>query len=167
VGSVSTASSTKTLIEHWNGTKWAQLPSPNPPKVSGDISLFGVAGTSASNVWAVGEYASAGHYKTLIEHWNGRAWKLMTSPDPGSNNSLLSVTAPSARNAWAVGAYTSGKQKTLILHWNGRAWSRVPSPSPGQVSALGSVVATGASGVWAVGDTTTGGITRVLAAHCC
>jgi hypothetical protein len=88
-------------------------------------------------------------------------------PEPGSSNLLISVTATSARNAWAVGNYTHGKHTTLILHWNGRAWSRVASPSPGAVSALGGVAATGRSGVWAVGDSISGGITRVLVAHCC
>jgi hypothetical protein len=167
VGDFSTASGGRTLIEHWNGSKWARVPSPNPRNVTGDLSLDGVAGTSASNVWAVGSYTSGHRLKTLIEHWNGRSWKLGASPSPGSSNLLISVTATSARNAWAVGNYTHGKHTTLILHWNGRAWSRVASPSPGAVSALGGVAATGRSGVWAVGDSISGGITRVLVAHCC
>jgi hypothetical protein len=167
VGDFSTASGGRTLIEHWNGSKWARVPSPNPRNVTGDLSLDGVAGTSASNVWAVGAYTSGHRLKTLIEHWNGRSWKLVASPSPGSSNLLISVTATSARNAWAVGNYTHGKQTTLILHWNGRAWSRVASPSPGAVSGLAGVAATGRSGVWAVGDSFSGGITRVLVAHCC
>jgi hypothetical protein len=78
------------------------------------------------------------------------------------------VSATSAGNAWAVGLYVSSSgQKTLMLHWNGRAWSKVASPAPGQVSELNGVAVTGSSGVWAVGDSITGGITRVLAAHCC
>jgi hypothetical protein len=46
-----------TLILHWNGTTWAQVPSPSP----GDSSntLWGVAATSASNAWAVGDAASS------------------------------------------------------------------------------------------------------------
>ena len=126
-----------------------------------------MAGTSASNVWAVGTYAAGGHYKTLIEHWNGRSWNLVASPNPGTGNNLLSVSATSARSAWAVGTYvTNSKQKTLILRWNGRAWNRVPSPSPGQASALDGVAAAG-SGVWAVGNIRVGAMTSVLAAHCC
>jgi hypothetical protein len=167
VGDISTASGGKTLIEHWNGSKWSRVPSPNPRNVTGDIFLNGVAGTSASNVWAVGSYTSGHRLKTLVEHWNGRSWKLVASPSPGSSNLLISVTATSAHNAWAVGNYTRGKQTTLILHWNGRAWTKIASPSPGAVSGLGGVAATGRSGVWAVGDSISGGITRVLVAHCC
>jgi len=167
VGGFSTAGGSRTLIEHWNGTKWAQVRSANPRNSTGDTVLNAVAGTSASNVWAVGSYAS-GKNKTLIEHWNGRSWKIVASPSPGSANFLNSVTATSAHNAWAVGLYNSnGKQKTLILHWNGRAWSRVASPSPDGGSELTGVAATGSSGVWAVGDSSVPGMTRVLVAHCC
>lgn len=54
----------QTLIEHWNGTKWAQVPSPNP---DGDSSLAGVAATSSSNAWAVGNYATT-HSAALVLH---------------------------------------------------------------------------------------------------
>src|SRR5207248_7564803 len=41
-----------TLVEHWDGTAWSIVPSPNP--VSGDYSqLHGVA-ASGTDVWAVG-----------------------------------------------------------------------------------------------------------------
>jgi hypothetical protein len=104
----------------------------------------------------------------LIEHWNGRAWKVVASPSPGSSNFLNSVTVTSASNAWAVGFYEkNGKQKTLILHWNGRSWARAASPSPGDSSELSGVTATGPSGLWAVGDATFGATTQVLLAHCC
>jgi hypothetical protein len=168
VGGFSTSKGGKTLIEHWNGTKWAQVSSPNPRDLNGDIILDGVAGTSASNVWAVGAYASGGRLKTLVEHWNGRAWKIVASPSAGSFSALSAVTAASAHDAWAVGdSISQSKRKTLIEHWNGRAWSRVASPNPGAVSELASVAATGSSGVWAVGDFNSGGIGSVLVAHCC
>jgi hypothetical protein len=169
VGDISATGSSgeKALIEHWNGSKWARVPSPNPQDAKGDIFLNGVAGTSASNVWAVGGYTNGHRFKSLIEHWNGRSWKIVASPSPGTSDFLNSVTASSARSAWAVGDYTHGRQTSMILHWNGRVWSRVASPSPGAVSGFAGVAATGKSGLWAVGDTTSGGITHVLVAHCC
>jgi len=168
VGGFSTSKGSKTLIEHWNGTTWAQVPSPNPRDLNGDIILDGVAATSASNVWAVGAYAGGGRLKTLVEHWNGRVWKIVPSPSAGSFSALASVTTASARNAWAVGdSISQSKRKTLILHWNGRAWNRVASPSPGGSSELLGVAATVHQGVWAVGDWTSGGMGRVLVTHCC
>ncbi|HYK32036.1 MAG TPA: hypothetical protein VEV63_08740 [Streptosporangiaceae bacterium] len=164
VGSFSTASTTKTLIEHWNGKKWAHVPSPNPPNPVLDVVLDGVTATSPSDVWAVGSYTSRTGDKTLIEHWNGRAWKPVASPNPGASNDLFSVTASSATSALAVGTYVTGaRQKTLVVRWNGRAWTRVPSPSPGQANELASVAGNSASDIWAVGFADS----QVLATHCC
>ena len=168
VGTFITSSGPKTLIEHWNGTRWAQVPSPNPAGPLGEITLNAVAATSASDAWAVGAYTTGTTDKTLIEHWDGHTWKLVASPNPAPNNRLLSVAATSAGNAWAVGTRnTSTTQLTLILRWNGTAWKLVPSPSPGQLNELAGVAATSATDVWGVGFFTTGGLTQVLAAHCC
>lgn len=47
----------KTLILHWNGTKWSQVTSPNP---SGSSNIpSDVAGVGATDLWAVGEYHDA------------------------------------------------------------------------------------------------------------
>ena len=168
VGGYIASSGPKTLIEHWNGTKWSQVPSPNPAGPVGEIDLFGVAATSASNAWAVGTYSTGTTDKTLIEHWNGHAWTLVPSPNPAPRNSLLAVAATSAGNVWAVGTRTtSATEQTLIVRWNGTAWKPVPSPSPGQVNELTSVATTSATDVWAAGFFTTGGVSQVLAAHCC
>jgi hypothetical protein len=167
VGSFVTSSGPKTLIEHWNGTKWAQVPSPNPAGPLAEIELDAVAATSASDAWAVGAYNTNNTDKTLIEHWDGHTWKLVPSPNPAPHSRLVSVAATSAGNAWAVGTRTGTIQQTLILRWNGTAWKLVPSPNPGEVNALGGVATTSATDVWAVGSFTTGGLTQVLAAHCC
>jgi hypothetical protein len=64
----------KTLILHWNGTKWAQVTSPNPSTASNILS--GVAGVSSTDLWAVGEYRDTGtdSLESLILHWNGSTW---------------------------------------------------------------------------------------------
>ena len=103
----------KTVIEHWNGTAWARVPSANP-KPGGGI-LSGVAAVSASNAWAVGfDEDFAFGFEGVIEHWNGTSWTLVDSPLP--DGALYAVTAQSARDAWAVGG-------ALIEHWNGTRWS--------------------------------------------
>lgn len=106
------------LIERWNGTSWKQVPSPNPGSVNNDLS--GVAATSATSAWAVGFYSGrTGANRTLIQRWNGKTWKQVPSPNPGSSGSGLSaVAATSAANAWALGAYSNSTRgnKTLTLH---------------------------------------------------
>jgi hypothetical protein len=139
------ASTSMSLIAHWNGIAWKREPTSAPAR----SILNGVAATSASNVWAVG---STGSGKTLILHWNGTSWKPVPSPSPGTYASLASVAATSARNAWAVG--NAGPFKTLILHWNGTVWKQVPSPNPeigNYERFLTGVAVTSVSNAWAVG----------------
>lgn len=52
------------LILYWNGTKWARVASPNPG--SGN-SLYAVAASSGSNVWAVGRFIDDIH-ETFAVH---------------------------------------------------------------------------------------------------
>jgi hypothetical protein len=72
----------QTLILHWNGTAWAQVPSPNPGGSTGSSLLGSVYALSSSTAWAVEGYTTSpttsGH--TLVVHWNGTAWKQQASP---------------------------------------------------------------------------------------
>jgi hypothetical protein len=133
---------------------WSLQPSPNVRTFSN--FLAGVAATSASNAWAVGEYFKPGTGQTLIEHWNGQRWAAQPSPNASSADGLAGVAATSASNAWAVGSYQDGTapDRTLIEHWNGRSWAIQPSPSGGTgFSDLYGVAATSAANAWAVGRT--------------
>ena len=122
-----------TLTEHWNGKKWSKVASPGPNPGEGNI-LFGVSALTPAQAWAVGYNGTSLGPRTMVLRWNGKAWKRVHSPDPGSSFDVLDgVSAVSASDAWAVGNYSSdqgGTQITLILRWNGKAWTRVPSPSP-------------------------------------
>jgi hypothetical protein len=158
----------RTLIEHWNGTAWRQEASPSPGSPAHVQSLDGVTATSARNAWAVGRYRKGTTTKTLIEHWNGTAWRQEASLSPSGRSSLGGVAATSSSNAWAVGS-SNGGGKTLIEHWNGRGWAQVPSPNPGGVhgSFLLGVAATSATNIWAVGSYNNGTNLQTLALHCC
>lgn len=153
--SLRTSSATLTLIEHWNGTSWSVVPSPNVTQAYDALSS--VAVVSANDVWAVGSYANSVNSptRTLIEHWNGSTWSVVSSPNVGLGYSVLySVAAASANNIWAVGV--NGYTQTLIEHWNGSTWSVVPSPNVGSYSNYlesVAVVSPSVSDVWAVGYT--------------
>ena len=156
----------KTLIERWNGTAWRQIPSPNPATGGlGFNELTGVAATSAANAWAVGDYINNSDtaHRTLIEHWNGTAWKQVPSPNPSSTYSVLfGVTATSATNAWAIGQFNPiPGAKPLILHWNGITWKQVPSPNPGG-ALLSGITATSSANAWAVGGYSSNGHAKTL-----
>jgi hypothetical protein len=157
----------KALIEHWDGTAWSLVTAPVPALPAGSTlvtdSLSAVAATSATDIWAVGSYVlSPGSFfqrRSLIMHYNGTTWHVVTSPNGATPFELRGVTAIAADNAWAVGdaVATDGSgqpAQTLVMHWNGTGWSVVTSPSPASNATLASVSAASATDVWAVGHRT-------------
>jgi hypothetical protein len=126
----------QTLIEHWDGTSWTVVISPN-----GDTRqdvLTGVACASASNCWAVGYHYShmneAGlyFYETLVEHWDGSSWSIAASENTSATQNILyGVTCAATTNCQAVGYTTSntpvGPFQTLIEQWDGVSWKIVAS----------------------------------------
>ncbi len=65
------------------------------PYLSVPNRLYDVAGTSASDVWAVGLGSAS-----LIMHWDGSCWAVSYDQPVGY---FYSVSAVSASDAWAVG----------------------------------------------------------------
>jgi hypothetical protein len=152
------ANRSQTLIAHWNGSAWKQQSSPNPGTAGSALNtLSGMAATSSTNAWAVGYYNNGNGtpYKTLIAHWDGTAWKQVSSPNPGGRHGsvLRGVAATSATNAWAVGYYDNSvnRGQALIVHWDGTAWKQVPSPTPSGGGGLGGVASITGAHAWAVG----------------
>ena len=151
----------RTLIAHWNGSSWSEQSSPNPGGIAHVSQLLGVSATSATNAWAVGAFNNGTASGTLIEHWNGKTWKVAPSPNRrGTSGVLRGVDAVSATNVWAVGySYNGTGDLTLIEHWNGTAWKIVSSPNPlgpSHDNVLDGVTATSATNAWAVGWYTSG-----------
>jgi hypothetical protein len=150
--------SIQTLTEHWNGTKWSIVSSPNGSNSFN--SLNGVTAVSSNDVWTVGDSYNAQTQvgQTLIEHWDGTKWSVVSSPNGGTNDTLFGVAAASANDIWAVGISSTGValQKTLIEHWNGTQWSVVNSPSLKQHdNLLNGVAVISANDIWAVGVSST------------
>src|SRR5439155_2648324 len=153
VGTRVSATSARGLAEHWDGSSWSIVPTPQPPQPGG---LNAVDAVGADDVWAVGSYsADDGGPHPLVEHWDGAIWSLVPAPDGGTtSNDLTGVVALSADDVWAVGFTSSeGPNQTLIEHWNGAAWSEVPSPDQGTgENFLWAVAATSPTDVWAAGQ---------------
>lgn len=152
------------LAERWNGHAWTQVPSPNPAGKS-HTQLLGVSADGRDDAWMVGVYnGNDGDLpgRTLAEHWNGKSWTIVPTPNPGRSQghpsgALLGVAAISPRNAWAVGTYSdpaTGKPRSLLLHWNGKSWRQVTVPHlgpAGRPNVLFAVSASAAGNVIAVG----------------
>ena len=63
------------LIEHWDGTSWSVVSSPN---LTQGGFLSAVTAISTNNVWAVGEDDNLS--VDLVEHWDGTSWSVVSSP---------------------------------------------------------------------------------------
>ena len=159
VGGFERGQKSQTLVEHWDGTRWRHVESPNPGGRSRNDDLAGVTALSAQNAWAVGSFSNGQARQTLVEHWNGSDWNVRKSPNPGGQrrtDRLLAVDGSSRTNVWAVGFYGARSKvalRSLVLRWNGSAWRRVPSPNPGHNSenVLNGVAVLSPRDVWAVG----------------
>jgi len=146
----------ETLIEHYDGSAWTIVPSPNP--AAGQAStLNSVACVSSNDCWAVGYYVTASNsYLTLIEHYDGSTWSIVPSPNLSVTqaNFLTNVTCVTGTDCWAVGYYSNGTaQQPLIVHYDGIAWAVVSSPSssPVQTNFLNGVTCVSATDCLAVG----------------
>jgi hypothetical protein len=96
--------------------------------------LYGVGGSSTTDLWAVGA-------KGTILHGDGARWVPSKSP---VSTTLSSVSAVSVSDAWAVG-YAG-----TVIHWDGTAWTVEVSNTTDSLYAVwseaGYVVAVGGSG---------------------
>ena len=162
VGNYSNGTAGRNLIEHWNGKKWSVIPSPSVG--TGSNGLQAIRGTSASDIWAVGSaVTSYPSTVTVILHWNGQHWRVVTSPSvAGRPNFLNGVRPLSPSQAWAVGSVGDGTPaRTLILRWTSGHWRRVPSPNAGTSGNwLTGVRSISAADAWAVGTYYTGSATN-------
>lgn len=140
---------------------WKQYDTRSPDLAD---TLTSVVAVSANDAWAVGASAklpptgskksyNLSDFTTLIEHWDGKRWQIVQSPNGASGNGrLIGVAAVSANDVWAVGSSASPQGRyTLIEHWNGRQWSVVSSPNGNGDNELNAVAAVSANDVWAVG----------------
>lgn len=158
-----------TLIEHWNGSAWSVVPSPNSttPNASAD-ALYGVAAVSTNNVWAVGSYfdSKAQLWNTLIEHWDGTSWSVVPSPTPqGFGGQLNAVAVVSSGDVWATGA-DSSDSKGIAEQWNGSTWALVTLPSWTYQYQLQGIAAAAANDVTASGyGMVSNGLFQPMALH--
>src|ERR1700681_1513663 len=96
------------LIEHWNGTSWAEVAAPAPSPAAQSANLFALGYVDANNVYAAGATASNPFTsleldQTLIERWNGSTWSQMPSASPSGNDGLVAMAAISTGDLWAAG----------------------------------------------------------------
>ena len=106
-----------TLVEHWDGTNWTVVPSPDPAGTT-VTDFTGVSCASATSCTAVGLYDTSGHRPhelPLAEHWDGTSWTVTHVPLPdGITAGGLDggVSCPSATYCIAVGSTATPPPQT-------------------------------------------------------
>ncbi|HEU5438436.1 MAG TPA: hypothetical protein VFU88_04025 [Ktedonobacterales bacterium] len=136
-------------------TGWRIVASPTNTRYP-NSSLSAVSALSPSSAWAVGvnysEGDTIGPVDSLIEQWDGSAWRVVANSGHGTLNGIAAI---SPRDIWAVGGqlnYSAGAG-ALLMHWDGTTWSVVPSAQPAgaKFATLSGVAAIASDDVWAVG----------------
>jgi hypothetical protein len=151
------------IVERWNGSSWTIDPAPLPDGEGGGI--FDVSCVSGEDCWGVGtaidESSGNGNPSgTLVEHWDGSAWAIVSSPNPtGADVAgalLQSVSCSSSTSCMAVGYAsdnTGAALSDLIEEWNGSSWSILPGAQTGQAfDQLSRVDCVSQANCWAVGN---------------
>jgi hypothetical protein len=143
-----------TFALHWDAKQWRRVQTPSLAfGEHGENQLYGVGGSSPTDVWAVGWWQEPEEDLggELIEHWDGNRWSIVRTPPGSPCNSrmdwcagaevLAGVSATAANDAWAVGS--------RIEHWDGNRWKVVKKPA--FRGYLHDVLALSPTNVWAVG----------------
>ena len=130
-GSFGTGGINQSFVESWNGKAWTIAGNPNPGTAL--TALSSVSCVSAKSCTAVGSYQNTGSNlrRTLVESWNGSAWKVVSSPNPKAGTAtdnyiggitgsgLNAVSCVSVTSCHAVGFHdnASGHDESLIVRF--------------------------------------------------
>jgi hypothetical protein len=123
---------------HFDGTNWKSIPMALPTRANmNDVSVL-----KPNDVWAVGHTFSGARMTSVIQHFNGTKWSVVTSPH------FL------GGEVFAVGEInTNNHTAPLVEHFDGTTWSIIPGPAvpAGKTLSLHSIGATSHRDVWVAG----------------
>ena len=127
----------KTGIYRWDGTAWITTTPPNPPGMIDwsnftpyDLDLY-----SGTDGWVVG----AGG---LIAHWDGKAWRQVSSP---VTTPLYTVDIITPLDVWAAGEE--------MIHWDGTQWQKVVASNLSSTNWLTHIAMISDESGWGISNT--------------
>lgn len=145
------------LAEAWNGTTWSVVTAPEPTGAT--ASQFNALSCATSS-WCmtVGDYTNASsNTVSLGEVWNGTAWSVVVTPNPGAGTSgeFNGVSCAGEGFCTAVGQWNNGTVlQAQLATWNGTTWANVTAPEadPSNENFLNDVSCISATSCGAVGS---------------
>jgi hypothetical protein len=110
-------------------------------------TFYGVWGTAANDVWAVGVGTDQYQLSGVMEHFTGSTWDDATfGAFSGGGSAFSGVWGAASTDVWAVSYFALCGPG--LVHWNGTTLT-TPSSNPCWFKA---VWGSGSNDVWAVGD---------------
>jgi hypothetical protein len=122
------------LLEHFNGSTWAQVSI--PASLDPEADAVGVLALSPTDVWVIG--ATKGNDNEW--HLKNGVWTEGTAPVFGS------LAGTSDTNIYGIHVFTS------LEHWNGSTWAQVGATLTNDGM---NDLTLGSAGVWSVGESNT------------
>lgn len=127
VGSYYTGES---ALDYWSltfrltGSKWSRIAAKTD-----DVSLDGVATTSATTTWATAN--EVGMITGGLAKWSGNGWSWVSFPVEGQYHALYGIAAGPGGIAFAVGANDNyPSSPPLSMKWTGHKWEKVTVSAP-------------------------------------
>ncbi len=158
----------QTLIEHWDGTSWNIVASPNlgsDPNYLGDVTAV-----SANDVWASGntENGLTQIGQPILEHWDGQTWSLVRAwrPKTSTDSLLEGIGSNASGSVFSTGHVFFPTDGIFAEDWSGTRWQPLSVVSPPDVNTLFGVAVNAAGEAWIVGHTAkTGRQDKTLIEH--
>jgi hypothetical protein len=157
-----------TLIEHWNGSKWRVVASPNL-HTKRSLIMGEMTAVSDKNIWAVGFYTSDYvQAKPLVLHYDGVSWSIVKCPNPGPFGSwLLGHPVALDDNTIAVGGQSTIPgvgSRAVTMIYNGSEWQILKPRNPEPNSLFNDLSSMSGKKLLATGATVTNsGVAGTLA----
>lgn len=139
------------VIEHYDGTQWTIVPS---PQFSSGSELKKVQAFSANDIFAVGDSnTDSQHGVPLVEHFDGTEWSVIPTPlKKGQTTALSGISGLSSSDFWVIGNTQpiAGTAPTAVVaHFDGQHFTQVPFPDQG--SSISGVTEIANNDAWIVG----------------
>jgi hypothetical protein len=98
----------ETLAEHWDGTAWSVVRTPNN---GSDSEFTSVVALSPGSIWAVG----LGGNQALTENGSLAGWQVVATPPLVEDAHLQSVSATPTGTLWAVGGQSQDVEQLFLM----------------------------------------------------
>jgi hypothetical protein len=115
VWAVGASSNGGSLALHFNGVEWSVVPTAALPGTNAGARFSGVVDLGPANVWVVGlKVAEGSPRQPLVEHFNGSAFSIASTPTIPTASTLLGVAGLGEGPEFAVGVQ-EGEKSPLAL----------------------------------------------------